>query len=572
MLISPRMKERRTIQTAIRPAKRYKFRIYPLRLTIINKRKHKGRFAMQFVKKKIAGLLAIIMVILPSVPEAAAIQFSASAAYVMDADTGETLYEYNADVRRTPASMTKVLTSYIVFQELEKGTLTLDTDVPVSSHARAISYDSSYPLSVPLTQSSYPLNTLLTLLHVPSASGAAVALAEKVSGSESAFVERMNKTAKELGLDAQYYCVHGCGPNKITARSQAKLTQHFIHTYPDVLKYTSQSSVYFEGNTYNNGNKLLGSYEGCDGFKTGTYDDSGYCLDSTAVRNGRRVIAIAMNASNNSTRISDSATLLNEGFRVLAERDAARTNTAISLATDHEKITHPYEPVHVVAKMSGIEHDYNAPAQWYVNGKAIAGYGNQSFHAHNGVVSTFQYLPTPQDGDHLDVSFVVTLPGNVEKKASYTIPVGEAVKLSGYINPDYITGYPSVRISAKIAVTAQPAVSLLLPAEWQLDGQTISGATTKTFSIVKGKTNDEFSFQLSSNTASGLRTLSCVIGKGTPSEIKMDCQIVIRQPGEDIEQYLPKTEEPAPTEQSATDDSTAPTEQPSPSDSTDSAK
>jgi|GEM_PF-1818336 len=517
---------------------------------------------MQLVKKKLVWLLAIIMVILPSVPEAAAISFSASAAYVMDADTGETLYEYNADVRRTPASMTKVLTSYIVFQELEKGTLTLDAEVPISSHARAISYSSAYPLAVPLTQSSYPLNTLLTLLHVPSASGAAVALAEKVAGSESAFVERMNKTAEELGLDATYYCVHGCGPNKITARSQAKLTQHFIHTYPDVLKYTSQSSVYFEGNTYNNGNKLLGSYEGCDGFKTGTYDDSGYCLSSTAVRNGRRVIAIAMNASSNSTRISDSATLLNEGFRVLAERDASRANTAISLHTDHEKITHPYEPVTVVATISGLEHDYVAPAQWYVNGKPVDGYGNKSFHAYNGAKSTLRYLTKPQDGDHLDVSFVITLPNDAEKKASYNIPVGEAVKLSGYVNPDYMTAYPGVRVSSNVCVTAQPPVSLILPAEWQLDGRTIPGTSTNTFSVVKGQATGEFSFQLANNTASGLRTLSFVIGKGTESETRIDCQIVIRQRGEDINQYLPKTEEPAP------DDTTKPTEQPASSDNT----
>ena len=106
--------------------------------------------------------------------------------------------------------------------EPKKGTLTLDTQVPISANAAAISKNANYPLSVPLTQSSYSVDTLLTLLHVPSASGACVALAEAVSGSEAAFVSRMNATAQQLGLDAVYYNVHGCGPNKITARSQAK--------------------------------------------------------------------------------------------------------------------------------------------------------------------------------------------------------------------------------------------------------------------------------------------------------------------------------------------------------------
>ena len=135
---------------------------------------------------------------------------------------------------------------------------------------------------------------------IPSASASCIAMAEHISGSESAFVARMNQTADNLGLNATYYNCHGAQPNYITARSQATLTKIFIDTYPQILNITSKSGYSFNGTYYNNTNHLLNTmapYEGLDGFKTGTIAEAGYCVTTTAVRNGRRVISVVMKST-----------------------------------------------------------------------------------------------------------------------------------------------------------------------------------------------------------------------------------------------------------------------------------
>ena len=163
---------------------------------------------------------------------------------------------------------------------------------------------------------------------IPSASASCIAMAEHISGSESAFVTRMNQTVRELGLNATYYNCHGAQPNYITARSQAKLTKIFIDTYPDILKITSKSGYSFNGSYYNNTNHMLNtmaSYEGMDGFKTGTISSAGYCFTGTAVRNGRRVISVVMKSTSDYQRFADTRQLLDYGL----SRSACATPPAL---------------------------------------------------------------------------------------------------------------------------------------------------------------------------------------------------------------------------------------------------
>lgn len=127
-------------------------------------------------------------------------------------------------------------------------------------------------MAVPLTDGKpYSVDTLMHLIMIPSASASCIAMAEHISGSEAAFVERMNQTADALGLNATYYNCHGARVNYITARSQTMLTRRFIQDYPDILRITSKSGVSFNGRWYNNTNHMLNTmapYEGLDGFKT----------------------------------------------------------------------------------------------------------------------------------------------------------------------------------------------------------------------------------------------------------------------------------------------------------------
>ena len=222
--------------------------------------------------------------------------------------------------------MTKVMTAYIILEELEAGRISLDSRFSISDNAANISRNSGYPTAVPLPYGGdIDVDTLLKLILIPSASASCIVAAENIAGSEAAFVQRMNETAQRLGLTASYENCHGALPHTITARSQAALVRSCIQRFPQILQYTSMTSVYYGGVTWNNTNKLLTSYyyEGCDGFKTGTITEAGYCLCATAVRDGHRIITVVMHSSDNDRRHRDSQALLDYGFAVLRERDAA---------------------------------------------------------------------------------------------------------------------------------------------------------------------------------------------------------------------------------------------------------
>ena len=234
--------------------------------------------------------LCLAALLLSGIPSASAAQtepdIHAESAIVMDYDTGETIYEKKADELMVPASMTKIMTAYLIFEELEAGRLTLDTMVPISRENAQKPRDPDIPAMVPLTAGEeVSVDTLLKLILLPSASASCIVMAEYISGSEEAFVARMNETARRLGMVGEYENCHGAFPHYLTARSVAILIREFIDRFPQILAYTSLPSVEFDGRTYTNTNKLLSDYryEGCDGFKTGTIPEAGYCLSAAAL-------------------------------------------------------------------------------------------------------------------------------------------------------------------------------------------------------------------------------------------------------------------------------------------------
>lgn len=251
---------------------------------------------------------------------------TAAAAVVMDYETGEILWAKDAATPRVPASMTKVMTAYLLFEELEAGNISLDTQFFISDNAARMSRNSAYPTAVPLPYGgTVDVDTLLKLILIPSASASCVVAAENIAGSEAAFVQRMNETAARLGMNADYQNCHGALPHYLSAEAQAVLVREFISRFPGILDYTSMTSMVYHGVTWNNTNKLLTSYyyEGCDGFKTGTIVAAGYCLCATAQREGHRLITVVMNSTDNDRRHRDSQAILDYGFAVLRERDAA---------------------------------------------------------------------------------------------------------------------------------------------------------------------------------------------------------------------------------------------------------
>ena len=281
---------------------------------------------MKTTNRAITLLIALALIItLPSNALAVMVNgryVAGDGLYIMDYETGEELYSYNKDVAYVPASITKLMSMYLVYESIENGDITLDTVVPISANVRRLSNDSSFWNTVPLNYNeTYYVSELIDLILVYSASASVVALAELISGDEDTFVARMNEKAKEWGLNARFVGSSGIQDNYISPHSVALLSRKIMMDYPQVLDHTKKSSTYFHGRTYSGTNNLLSSqyYEGADGLKSGTTDNAGFCFVGTAVRNGVRLITVVMRSSSKTQRYTDSHVLLDYGFSIRDE-------------------------------------------------------------------------------------------------------------------------------------------------------------------------------------------------------------------------------------------------------------
>ena len=231
--------------------------------------------------------------------------------------TGTVIFEKNADVRREAASITKMMTALLVLEALQRGDVNLDDQVTVSTHA-AGQKGSQALLDA---NAVYSLEDLLRTTIMASANDSAVALAEKLCGSEDAFVQRMNQRAAELGMGNTCY-VNATGyPQEgqyTTARDVMTLSCE-VAKHPEYHKY---ASVWIDTLTHPGGritdltntNRLVRFYEGCDGFKTGSTDGAKYCLSATVEKNGMRLVAVVLGTPNSQTRFNEARSMLDYGF------------------------------------------------------------------------------------------------------------------------------------------------------------------------------------------------------------------------------------------------------------------
>lgn len=241
---------------------------------------------------------------------------------LMEASTGTVLYEKDADTRRSPASITKIMTLILIFDALEEGNLKLTDTITTSAHAKSMGGSQVF-LEEGETQD---VETMIKCIVIASGNDASVAMAEHLAGSEPEFVSRMNERAQGLGMENTHFedC---CGLTEsenhyTTARDIALMSRELIEKYPQVLEY---SSIWMENITHQtrkgtsefgltNTNKLLRSYEGCVGLKTGSTSVAKYCLSAVAQRNHITLISVVMAAPNYKIRFKDAASMLNFGF------------------------------------------------------------------------------------------------------------------------------------------------------------------------------------------------------------------------------------------------------------------
>lgn len=274
------------------------------------------------ITKKITALLltaALVCALSPAALAAANPTTYAASDLLVDLTTGETLYAKNADVLRDPASLTKLMTVYMVYEAINRGALKKNSSVTVSRHAAAIAADATAS-NVPLTAGqSYTVDELLAATMIASACGAACALGEKLGGTESAFVAKMNARAKKSGWSMSFTDASGLdGGDRMTARAACSLSAALISQYPDVLGYSARTGLTFRGRYYPTTNYLLSgyayAYSGADGLKTGSASTAGKCLAATAQRGGRRLLAIVMGGSSDDVRFGDAIRMLDSGF------------------------------------------------------------------------------------------------------------------------------------------------------------------------------------------------------------------------------------------------------------------
>lgn len=243
---------------------------------------------------------------------------------VMEASTGQVICEQDADTRRSPASITKIMTLLIIFEHLKSGRIRLDDQVTTSAYAKSMGGSQVY-LEEGETQT---LKTMIKCIAVASGNDASVAVAEYIAGSEGEFVKLMNEKAESLGMQNTHFedC---CGltdsdDHYSSAKDVAIMSRELITKYPEVFDYTTiwmediehktaQGTSTF---TLSSTNRLLKMYEWTTGLKTGSTSKARYCLSATANKDGMELIAVVMAAPDPKTRFQDAMSLLSYGYSV----------------------------------------------------------------------------------------------------------------------------------------------------------------------------------------------------------------------------------------------------------------
>ncbi len=279
---------------------------------------------MNKFKKIISILLTIILCVTPSIVVEANVTVTAPSAILIEASTGQVIYENNATERLSPASITKIMTLLLAFEQIDAGKISLEDQVTTSEYASSMGGSQVFLAE----GENQTLETMIKCIAIASGNDASVAVAEHIAGTEDAFVGLMNDRAAELGMVDTHF-EDSCGLSNsdghyTSAKDVAIMSRELIVKHPEVFNYTM---IWMEDITHvtNNGssiftlsstNKLLKQYKWATGLKTGSTNKAKYCLSATARKDNIDLIAVVMAAPDYKTRFQDAQTLLNYGFNV----------------------------------------------------------------------------------------------------------------------------------------------------------------------------------------------------------------------------------------------------------------
>ena len=280
----------------------------------------------------VAGLWAA-----PCTPSSAAPpQTSAPHAILVEAETGSVLFEKGADALVAPASLAKLMTLDVTFEQLELGNIKLTDAFVISENAwrkgGAVSSGSTMYAAI---HSRVKVEDLLQGVIIQSANDGCIALAEGIAGNEASFVRMMNDRARELGLTKSNFTNMTGLPDpkmRVTAREMAMIARHVVNAYPQYYKWFAEREFTWNKIRQQNRNPLLGMVEGADGMKTGSTNEAGYSLVGSATRNGLRLVVVVMGLKNAKDRADEGKKLLEYGFREFDTRILFAENQIIAEA------------------------------------------------------------------------------------------------------------------------------------------------------------------------------------------------------------------------------------------------
>ena len=254
----------------------------------------------------------------------------AKSSILIEASTGEIIHESNANERYAPASMTKIMSLILIMEELEKGNLSLDEKVKVSATAASMGGSQIYLKA----GEEMTVNDLLKAICVGSANDAVVTLAERISGTEEAFVFKMNEKVKSMGLkNTNFKTGLDTANHYSSAYDMASMARELVR-HKKILEYSGIYETYLRQNTKNkfwlvNTNKLIKTYDGMDGLKTGYTKEAGYCLTATAKRNNMRLIGVIMGEETSAKRNEEMSKMLDYGFNLYTVKGYLTTKTKV---------------------------------------------------------------------------------------------------------------------------------------------------------------------------------------------------------------------------------------------------
>lgn len=272
-------------------------------------------------------------------PKAVTLSPNAKSSILIEASTGEVIYSNNENEKRAPASMTKMMSLIIIMEEIERGNLKLNQIITVSENAASMGGSQIYLE----TNEKMSVDDLLKGICMASANDAVVALSEVISGTEDEFVRRMNKKAKELGLkNTNFMNATGLDDDEhySSAYDMALIARELVK-HKKVLEYSSNYEDYLRENTNKkfwlvNTNKLIKTYDGMDGLKTGYTEKAGYCLTATAKRNNMRLISVVMKESDSKIRNNETSEILDYGFNLYKVNRLFKKNDVVSKYVDNK--------------------------------------------------------------------------------------------------------------------------------------------------------------------------------------------------------------------------------------------